>query len=345
MEFSVIVPVYNVEKYIRKCVDSILAQTFTDFEVILVDDGSPDSCPQICDEYGEKDKRVRVIHKPNGGLVSARNAGILSAKGDYITYVDSDDWIKPNLLQFVHDRIAESSAPVDMVLFASNNVYSDRVTEMRNMVQEGWYDRERLEKEIFPYLLSDRRKGFSIGDMIQGHSWNKPCRRELQQEHYVRDERIRMFTDVPMTYECLLNCRNVFICNEPLYMYNQTNVNSILAVGKRNYLTESFGYLVTYLQNRLKGYGPSIDQQLNDYPVHLIIRTVMWEVKTEPSFRTAVRNVKAGMKKSGMLRYIHLKGLPMVPRIIVLLFRLHLYSLAMLPFALKYKKESSARNR
>lgn len=345
MEFSVIVPVYNVEKYIRKCVDSILAQTFTDFEVILVDDGSPDSCPQICDEYGEKDKRVRVIHKPNGGLVSARNAGILSAKGDYITYVDSDDWIKPNLLQFVHDRIAESSAPVDMVLFASNNVYSDRVTEMRNMVQEGWYDRERLEKEIFPYLLSDRRKGFSIGDMIQGHSWNKPCRRELQQEHYVRDERIRMFTDVPMTYECLLNCRNVFICNEPLYMYNQTNVNSILAVGKRNYLTESFGYLVTYLQNRLKGYGPSIDQQLNDYPVHLIIRTVMWEVKTEPSFRTAVRNVKAGMKKSGMLRHIHLKGLPMVPRIIVLLFRLHLYSLAMLPFALKYKKESSARNR
>lgn len=345
MEFSVIVPVYNVEKYIRKCVDSILAQTFTDFEVILVDDGSPDSCPQICDEYGKKDKRVRVIHKPNGGLVSARNAGILSAKGDYITYVDSDDWIKPNLLQFVHDRIAESSAPVDMVLFASNNVYSDRVTEMRNRVQEGWYDRERLEKEIFPYLLSDRRKGFSIGDMIQGHSWNKPCRRELQQEHYVRDERIRMFTDVPMTYECLLNCRNVFICNEPLYMYNQTNVNSILAVGKRNYLTESFGYLVTYLQNRLKGYGPSVDQQLNDYPVHLIIRTVMWEVKTEPSFRTAVRNVKAGMKKSGMLRHIHLKGLPMVPRIIVLLFRLHLYSLAMLPFALKYKKGSSARNR
>ena len=341
MEFSVIVPIYNVEEYIERCIDSILSQTFTDFEVILVDDGSPDNCPKICDDYGKKDKRVRVIHKPNGGLVSARNVGIFAAKGRYITYVDSDDWIKPNLLQFVHDRMAESSAPVDMVLFASENVYSDHITKTHNMVKEGWYDRERLEKEVFPYLLSDRRKGFSIGDMIQGHSWNKPCRRELQIEHYVRDERIRMFTDVPMTYECLLNCQNVYICNEPLYMYNQTNVNSILAVGKRNYLTESFGYLIAYMQNRLKGYSNIIDQQLNDYPVHLIIRTIMWEIQNSSSFSVSENNVKTGMKKSGMLQYVRLRGLPIVPRIIVLMLKLHLYTLTMLPFALKIRMSSS----
>ena len=103
MQFSVIVPIFKVEDYIERCIDSILAQTFTDFEVILVDDGSPDRCPQICDEYEKKDQRIRVIHKPNGGLVSARNAGIFAAKGDYITYVDGDDWIKPGLLQFVHE--------------------------------------------------------------------------------------------------------------------------------------------------------------------------------------------------------------------------------------------------
>ena len=340
MEFSVIVPIYNVERFIKKCIDSILAQTFNDFEVILVDDGSPDGCPQICDDYEKKDKRVRVIHKPNGGLVSARNVGILAAKGDYITYVDGDDWIKPNLLQFVHDRILESSTPVDMVLFASENIYSDHITETHNKVQEGWYNRERLEKEVFPYLLSDRRRGFSIADMIQGHTWNKPCRRELQIEHYVRDERIRMFTDVPMTYECLLNCNNVYICNEPLYMYNQTNANSILAIGKQNYLTESFGYLVSYLQNRLKGYSTSINQQLNDYPVLLIIKTVMWEIQNTSSFRLAVKNVKIGMKKSGMLQYIRLKGLPIVPRIIVLMFKLNLYTLTMLPFLLKTRMTS-----
>lgn len=90
---SVIVPVYKVEPYLRKCVDSILAQTYTNLEIILVDDGSPDSCGAICDEYAAKDNRVRVIHKPNGGLSDARNAGLNIATGKRVTFVDSDDWI------------------------------------------------------------------------------------------------------------------------------------------------------------------------------------------------------------------------------------------------------------
>ena len=91
---SVIVPVYKVEKYIHKCVDSILNQTFTDFELILVDDGSPDNCGRICDEYAAKDSRVRVIHKKNGGVSDARNVGVVESKGDYISFVDPDDFIK-----------------------------------------------------------------------------------------------------------------------------------------------------------------------------------------------------------------------------------------------------------
>lgn len=336
MQFSVIIPVYKVEEYLQRCVDSVLSQTFTDFEVILVDDGSPDGCPQICDTYEKEDPRVKVIHKPNGGLVSARNAGIFAAKGDYITYVDGDDWVKPNLLQFVHDRIAESEKTVDMVLFASENIFSDHVTVMNNAVPEGWYNRERLEKEIFPYLLMDRRNGFHPGEMIQAHSWNKPCRRELQVEHYVRDEQIRMFTDVPLTYECLLNCQNVYICNEHLYMYNQMNTGSILSIGKKNYLTESFSHLVEYLQERLKGYG--IDQQLNDYPASLIIRSGMRKLEGEKNFFKATREIRAGLNKSKMLHYVKLKGLPLNPRLLVLLFKLHLDHAAMLLCAIKLKQ-------
>ena len=88
---SVIVPVYRVEKYLRHCVDSILAQTYSDFELLLIDDGSPDKCPQICDEYAGRDPRIRVIHKPNGGLISARNVGIRAARGDYVCILDGDD--------------------------------------------------------------------------------------------------------------------------------------------------------------------------------------------------------------------------------------------------------------
>ena len=107
MKFSIILPCYNVEKYIRACIDSILQQTYKDFEVILVDDGARDSTPQICDEYAEKDARVRTIHKPNGGQADARNIGLEAAQGDYICYVDSDDFLaNDNVLQLLADKTA-----------------------------------------------------------------------------------------------------------------------------------------------------------------------------------------------------------------------------------------------
>lgn len=338
MFFSVIIPIYKVEAFLERCVDSVLSQTFPDFEVILVDDGSPDTCPAICDAYAEKDSRVRVIHKPNGGLVSARNAGIFAAQGDYVTYVDGDDWMKPNLLEFVHDRLVESPVPLDMVLFGADQVFADHVEPLVNRVPDGYYDRARLEKEIFPYLLSDRRRGFFIGTQIQCHSWNKPCRRELQTEHYVRDEKIRMFTDVPLITEILLNCQNVYICSEPLYCYNQCNTGSIIAQGKKNYLNESIGRVVAYMQERLRGISPAMDQQLNDYPAHQIIRTAISELRKEQSFFQAIRAVKAGLRKSGMLRYVHLKGLPRNPKLLILLFKLHLNCAAMLLCAVKARK-------
>ena len=92
IRFSVIIPVFRVENYLRQCVDSVLNQTFNNFEIILVDDGSPDNSPAICDEYVQKDKRVHVIHKINGGLSSARNAGLTVAQGEYVLFLDSDDW-------------------------------------------------------------------------------------------------------------------------------------------------------------------------------------------------------------------------------------------------------------
>lgn len=93
---SIIVPVYQVESRLRRCIESILAQTFTDFELILVDDGSPDRCPLICDEYAKNDERIRVIHKKNGGLSSARNAGMEAAQGKYFLFCDSDDYVSPH---------------------------------------------------------------------------------------------------------------------------------------------------------------------------------------------------------------------------------------------------------
>lgn len=99
LKVSIIVPVYKAEPYIRKCIDSILSQTFTNFELLLIDDGSPDNCGKICDEYAELDTRVHVFHKENGGVSAARNLGLDHAKGDYVCFIDSDDWIDPDMLE------------------------------------------------------------------------------------------------------------------------------------------------------------------------------------------------------------------------------------------------------
>lgn len=117
-QISVIVPVYKVEPYLQKCIDSILAQTFRDIEVILVDDGSPDNCPAICDAAAEKDERVRVIHQKNGGLSAARNAGLDIARGEWIGFVDSDDYIAPEMYQTLYNTAIKNDAQLALCSYA-----------------------------------------------------------------------------------------------------------------------------------------------------------------------------------------------------------------------------------
>ena len=130
-KISIIVPVFRVEKYLNRCVDSILAQSYKNLEIILVDDGSDDACPLICDEYMKKDNRVKVVHKNNGGLSSARNAGLAIATGDFIGFVDSDDWIHPDMYAILHKTLVENKdcqiaeCKYQIVAKIAQNVMSD----------------------------------------------------------------------------------------------------------------------------------------------------------------------------------------------------------------------------
>ena len=119
-QISIIVPVYNSEKYLGACIDSILAQSYRDFELILVDDGSRDSSPRICDDYAQKDSRVKVIHKANGGVSAARNDGLDIAKGEYVTFIDSDDWVEGEYLETL-----SKFGKYDIVFFSHRLIYED----------------------------------------------------------------------------------------------------------------------------------------------------------------------------------------------------------------------------
>lgn len=151
LKISVIVPVYKSEKYIERCIDSILNQTYKNIELILVDDGSPDNSSEICDRYAEIDSRVLVIHKENGGVSTARNAGLDAATGDYITFVDSDDYIEPVMYENMLAKALEHDS--DVVLCDCVKEYGEYSELYSHNIREGFYNREQLEKEYFPHLL------------------------------------------------------------------------------------------------------------------------------------------------------------------------------------------------
>lgn len=212
---SVIVPIYKVEKYINKCVDSIRHQTYKELEIILVDDGSPDNCPAICDEYAKKDSRIQVIHKQNGGLINARKSGLEIAKGEYIGFVDGDDWIEPEMYELFAQQIKKYSP--DMVI---SDFYYDSGTKPANseqLFEREYYDKYALENEIYPHMLfSGTYYKFGINPCC----WSKVYKKELLKKNlYPVDGRIKMGEDAAFTYPCLLDAESIATVKTPCYHY------------------------------------------------------------------------------------------------------------------------------
>ena len=152
-EVSVIIPVYNVENYVKKCIDSVINQTYTNIEIILVDDGSTDSCGSICKEYSLRDNRILVIHKKNGGLSEARNVGLSYAKGNYILFVDGDDYIEKNMIEKLYNTILSNDS--DMAL--CNFFYVDENEEVCGVSPE--INTENLDKYSAQKMLFEEDKG------------------------------------------------------------------------------------------------------------------------------------------------------------------------------------------
>lgn len=150
-KISVIVPVYKTEKYLFRCVDSLRNQTLKDIEIILVDDGSPDNCPEICDEYTRQDSRIRVIHKENGGVSTARNAGLDAAQGDYITFVDSDDYVDTEMYEQMLTVAVEHNC--DVVMCDCLKEFPDHNVLYTHPIRPGYYDHTQLRVEYYPHLL------------------------------------------------------------------------------------------------------------------------------------------------------------------------------------------------
>lgn len=202
---SVIVPVYKVEAYLRKCVDSIVNQTYQNLEIILVDDGSPDSCGVICDELATKDSRIRVLHKENGGLSSARNAGLGIAQGEYIGFVDSDDWLEPETYQWLLDMaLSEDVKLVCGGRYDCSSWSGDRQVGLCPRKREVISGQE-LARRIF------------LWDNVDSAAWDKLYHRSLFQT--IRYPLGVVSEDVPTTYRIALEAGWVGMLDKPVYNY------------------------------------------------------------------------------------------------------------------------------
>lgn len=210
---SVIVPVYNTEKWLRRCVDSILAQTFTDFELLLIDDGSTDGSGAICDEYAGIDSRVRVFHKPNGGVSSARNLGLNNARGEWISFVDADDWIYLTTLE----TLFKASDKNEIVFLSISEIFEDgtRVDYIAKDVQSD--DKEITQRNIL-YL-----KNNEANYPFFGYTVSKMFRRDIIEEFHIRFiNGFACFEDEIFTDEYCRNITRLRIVSKPLYCYRRS---------------------------------------------------------------------------------------------------------------------------
>lgn len=213
---SIVIPVYKVERFLRRCVDSILTQTLQDIEVILVDDGSPDACPQICGEYQKADPRIKVIHKKNGGLSSARNAGLRIATGKYVGYIDSDDYAEPDMFEKLYKCAEEHQ--VDFVMADYWRVSNETRREKTLDIREGLYTKQDIMREIFPMLIM--RECVDYGPLLS--VWH--C---LYRTEFIKENNLYFNEEIKWSEDCIYSAILGYLANRFYYMKHECVYNYV----------------------------------------------------------------------------------------------------------------------
>jgi len=267
IKVSVIIPIYNVGKYLRQCIESVIAQTLRDIEIICVDDGSKDDCGKICDEYAEKDSRIIVIHKENGGLVTARKAGLKAASGKYIGFVDGDDWIEPELYEHMYN-LAEKHQVAFVesgVIDSSDSGYRTRISNF----DEGCYKGENYEKLIIPRLMYFG-EFYRFG--VMPYVWNKLYRSELVKECYGKiGDKNSMAEDAACSYPYAVKGGSVYISHKCLYHYRVVgnSMKRTVDSGIYNVLREQYHLIKEEYEN--SKYCECLIRQLEYYIVYILM--------------------------------------------------------------------------
>lgn len=286
MLFSVIVPVYNAEKYIRKCVESVLSQNCSDWELILVNDGSTDGSGDLCDGFARYDPRIHVVHQKNCGVVIARRTGLWEAKGDYVFYIDADDWIEPDCLADAAVRICETGA--DLVAYGFRYVsQNEAVQDKVEPVPEGLYPSAEMKEKIYPRILlgSDMKNMFYT---ITGKAGKRKVFLEGQREVPAH---LKVGEDAACSVGIYLAADSVFVSHKPAYCYRVQDQSVT-----HSFRMDLYGKLadtVRYLETKNIPEISDFEEQLDRY-VMLVMFGVML-LALEKGNGVKIRDIRSAM--------------------------------------------------
>ena len=280
---SVVVPIYNVEAYLEKCINSIINQTFSDLEILLIDDGSTDSSSDICDRYGSMDTRIKVLHKKNGGLSSARNAGIDLSKGDYLCFIDSDDYIDERYIERLYFALKDSNADISMCNFIKVDENYDGLLPGPLLLKDEVISRD----EFFERIDGDEGYGYSV-------AWNKLYSRKALSGVSFPEGKIH--EDEFAIHMFVNNCESIAIINEPLYFYLQRTgsiMSSKTSIKQMDY-AEALSFRVSFYISI--GYYRTLSTLLNRLMVFYYRRRA--SLKKEPRIRELDACVKKAIREA-----------------------------------------------
>lgn len=288
---TVVVPVYNVEKYLDRCINSIVGQTYRNLDIILIDDGSPDKCPQICDEWAKKDSRIRVVHKNNAGLGMARNTGIEEAKGRYICFFDSDDYIVPKTIELAYAAVSKNRA--DIVVFGAVTMDELGGVLHKDVPESGVYQDAGVMEHFLPALMGpDDKTGKEKS--IPFSAWSCLISMELisRAEWRFVSERDIISEDIYSLLELYGHVRKVVVLEECFYCYCQNGASLTQSYREDRYVQNRTFYLKCLELCKRCGYSKKIERRCMEPFLSNVIGVMSQETIHYPVMRDAVRRLQ-----------------------------------------------------
>ena len=318
---SVIVPVYDVEKYLDRCINSIVGQTYKNIEIILVDDGSPDNCPKMCDEWAAKDNRIKVVHKQNGGLTNARKAGFDIADGDYVLFTDSDDYIELNMVEEMLKKAVETNMDITLCSYFRE---TDTLTSIRMSYKSDVLKKEELRDQFIMPIIRPLKNDVSTNGFMMTKLFKKS---KIKEEYFVSEQEIYT-EDIVFCSLIALDINGIAIINKPLYHYceNRESLTFKYREGKFEMWNKRTDFFEDYFkQNGWLEFAHIRMIVLN--LVALLLGADNEVLKNDRKyFKKQCKKMKKVIRERGYFRIINLKYLNNAQKVVFLMYYFGMYN-------------------